>query len=129
MDCGEKADKGNSEMADCLPQFEQLHLCMEKNKAVFDSLLQEMKDEEELNKAAAGASSSDVSAADDSTAAVAQHVGSDQAVPAGMPTQQQEQHVADGSRASRQDGGVDGGAHAVQHDAVPNAAGSMAGAG
>ncbi|WIA20523.1 hypothetical protein OEZ85_004918 [Tetradesmus obliquus] len=57
MDCGEKADKGDSEMADCLPQFEQLHLCMEKNKAVFDNLLQEMKEEEALNKAAASASS------------------------------------------------------------------------
>jgi hypothetical protein len=103
-------------------QFEQLHLCMEKNKAVFDSLLQEMKDEEERNKAAAGASSS---SGTDSAAAAAQQGESSATVPAGATThQQQEQQATDGSSSSGQEGSGLTSGQAVEHAAAPLAAGS-----
>lgn len=47
MDCGERADKAKEDMTDCLPMYEALQACMEKNKGVFDELLEEMKAEEE----------------------------------------------------------------------------------
>lgn len=124
MDCGEKADKGDSEMADCLPQFEQLHLCMEKNKAVFDNLLQEMKEEEALNKAAASASSRSASGGADSAAAASQQGGSDAAVSAGVTTHQQEQQAAAGSGQE----GSNAGTHTVSQGVTVTAGSSMAAA-
>ncbi|KAF8062801.1 RD21C [Scenedesmus sp. PABB004] len=84
MECGEKADKGDQEMADCLPQFEQLHLCMEKNKAVFDGLLQEMKEEERSSAASDGADAA-AGAAASSAAAAQHHAPGTQARPASCP--------------------------------------------
>ncbi|KAI8476524.1 MAG: hypothetical protein J3K34DRAFT_516416 [Monoraphidium minutum] len=56
MDCGEKADKSSKDMGDCLPLYEALHACMDKNKDVFDALLGEMKAEADARDAARGES-------------------------------------------------------------------------
>lgn len=105
-------------------QFEQLHLCMEKNKAVFDNLLQEMKEEEALNKAAASASSRSASGGADSAAAASQQGGSDAAVSAGVTTHQQEQQAAEGSGQE----GSTAGTHTVPQGVTVTAGSSMAAA-
>ncbi|GIL77050.1 hypothetical protein Vretifemale_6614 [Volvox reticuliferus] len=47
MDCGVRGEKGDGDYKDCIPLFEAMRRCMQRNQAVFGDVL---KDVEELSK-------------------------------------------------------------------------------
>ncbi|GLC37369.1 Oxidoreductase [Pleodorina starrii] len=47
MDCGVRGEKGEGDYKDCVPLFEAMRQCMQRNPAVFGEVL---KDVEELSK-------------------------------------------------------------------------------
>ncbi|KAG2454738.1 hypothetical protein HYH02_000575 [Chlamydomonas schloesseri] len=47
MDCGVKGEKGDGDYKDCIPLFESMRQCMQRNPAVFGEVL---NDVEELAK-------------------------------------------------------------------------------
>ncbi|GLI59607.1 hypothetical protein VaNZ11_001537 [Volvox africanus] len=47
MDCGVRGEKGDGDYKDCIPLFEAMRRCMQRNPVVFGDVL---KDVEELSK-------------------------------------------------------------------------------